>query len=456
MTLHLYNTLKRDKQAFVPMDENRVTMYVCGPTVYSYAHIGNGRSAVAFDVLFRVLRHHYGADQVIYARNITDVDDKINKAAKDQGVDISVITRKFEKIYQDDLAALGNLSPTIQPRATETIDVMIDMVKRLIDADHAYEAEGHVLFDVPSYDDYGQLSRRNRDDMIAGARVEVAPYKKDPADFVLWKPAEDDMPGWDSPWGRGRPGWHLECSAMSEKHLGETIDIHAGGLDLTFPHHENEIAQSQCSHGGKTFARYWMHNGFLNMGDEKMSKSLGNILLIHDLIDAYPPEAVRMALLSAHYRQPLIWTDALLEQSLSTLDKLYKKMDELSDVNAEAVVPQGVMDALNDDLNTPKAFAEIFALLKDDSLSDETLKGYLLGVRDVLGFLQQDPADWFSARRIETDMDESVIEDLIKKRIEAKANKDYATADKIRQDLADQGIVLEDSPQGTTWKAVKA
>lgn len=456
MTLHLYNTLKRDKQAFVPMDENRVTMYVCGPTVYSYAHIGNGRSAVAFDVLFRVLRHHYGADHVIYARNITDVDDKINKAAKDQGVDISVITRKFEKIYQDDLAALGNLSPTIQPRATETIDVMIEMVQRLIDAGHAYEAEGHVLFDVPSYDDYGQLSRRNRDDMIAGARVEVAPYKKDPADFVLWKPAEDDMPGWDSPWGRGRPGWHLECSAMSEKHLGETIDIHAGGLDLTFPHHENEIAQSQCSHGGKTFARYWMHNGFLNMGDEKMSKSLGNILLIHDLIDAYPPEAVRMALLSAHYRQPLIWTDALLEQSLSTLDKLYKKMDELSDVNAEAVVPQGVMDALNDDLNTPKAFAEIFGLLKDDSLSDETLKGYLLGVREVLGFLQQSPADWFAARRVETDMDESVIEDLIKKRIEAKANKDYATADKIRQDLADQGIVLEDSPQGTTWKAVKA
>lgn len=456
MTLHLYNTLKRDKQAFVPMDKNRVTMYVCGPTVYSYAHIGNGRSAVAFDVLFRVLRHHYGADHVIYARNITDVDDKINKAAKDQGVDISVITRKFEKIYQDDLAALGNLSPTIQPRATETIDVMIDMVQRLIDAGHAYEAEGHVLFDVPSYDDYGQLSRRNRDDMIAGARVEVAPYKKDPADFVLWKPADDDMPGWDSPWGRGRPGWHLECSAMSEKHLGETIDIHAGGLDLTFPHHENEIAQSQCSHGGKTFARYWMHNGFLNMGDEKMSKSLGNILLIHDLIDAYPPEAVRMALLSAHYRQPLIWTDALLEQSLSTLDKLYKKMDELSDVNAEAVVPQGVMDALNDDLNTPKAFAEIFGLLKDDSLSDETLKGYLLGVREVLGFLQQSPADWFAARRVETDMDESVIEDLIKKRIEAKANKDYATADKIRQDLADQGIVLEDSPQGTTWKAVKA
>lgn len=451
MTLKLYNSLSRKKEDFKPEDPNRVTMYVCGPTVYSYAHIGNGRSAVAFDVLFRMLRHHYGEDHVVYARNITDIDDKINKAAAEQNIDISVITRKFEKIYQDDLANLGNLSPTIQPRATETIDTIIAMLERLIEAGHAYEADGHVLFHVPSYKDYGQLSRASQDEILAGARIDVASYKKDPSDFVLWKPSTDALPGWESPWGRGRPGWHIECSAMIEKHLGETIDIHCGGTDLTFPHHENEIAQSTCSHGGKTFVRYWLHNGFLNMGSEKMSKSLGNIVLIHDLIDEHPPEAVRMALLSAHYRQPLIWGEDILNQCINNLDKIYNTLEELEDIDVESAFHPSLLEALDNDLNTPQAFAALFSLLKDQSLSKEALKSYLLGASDLLGLFQQKPSEWFASKKKENTVDEAEIISLIEARQKAKAEKDFAKADQIRDDLIKEGIGLKDGPEGTNW-----
>ncbi len=452
MTLKLYSTLSREKEIFTPQDAKRVTMYVCGPTVYSYAHIGNGRSATNFDVLYRVLRHQFGEKNVVYARNLTDIDDKINKSAKEQNVNISVITEKFAKIYQDDLAQLGNLSPNIQPKATETIPEIIAMCERLIEAGHAYVAEGHVLFDVPSFKNYGSLSRRNLDEMIAGARVDVAPYKKDATDFVLWKPSTDDLPGWQSPWGRGRPGWHIECSAMIEKHLGDTIDIHCGGIDLVFPHHENEIAQSVCSHDHNPFVRYWLHNGFLTMDNEKMSKSLGNILLIHDVIKQYPPEAIRMSLLSAHYRQPLIWNEKLLEQNITTLDKVYKKLEEFSDVVAEPKVHPAVLDALNDDLNTPLAFAEVFKFLKDPTLSPAELKSYLLGSGFVLGLFQQNPADWFASKKSNISVDEGYIKDMIAQRINARKERNFAKADEIRDTLLKEGIALEDTPQGTIWK----
>lgn len=452
MTLKLYSTLSREKEIFTPQDAKRVTMYVCGPTVYSYAHIGNGRSATNFDVLYRVLRHHFGENQVVYARNLTDIDDKINKSAQEQKVDISVITEKFAKIYQDDLAQLGNLSPNIQPKATETIPEIVAMCERLIEAGHAYAAEGHVLFDVPSYKTYGHLSRRNLDEMIAGARVDVAPYKKDPTDFVLWKPSTDDLPGWDSPWGRGRPGWHIECSAMIEKHLGDTIDIHCGGIDLVFPHHENEIAQSVCSHDHKPFVRYWLHNGFLNMGDEKMSKSLGNIVLIHDIIKDYPPEAVRMSLLSAHYRQPLIWNEKILDQNITTLDKVYKKLEEFSALDVKPKVHPSVLDALNDDMNTPLAFAEIFKFLKDTNLSSEELKSYLLGSGFLLGLFQQKPAEWFASKKSKVTLDEKEIRSFIEARNAARKERNFAKSDEIRDTLLKQGIVLEDTAEGTIWK----
>ena len=457
-TLKLYNTLSRTKEAFEPQDPKRVTMYVCGPTVYSYAHIGNARSAVSFDVLFRLLRHIYGQEHVVYARNITDVDDKINKAAYEQGVDISVITEKFAKIYQEDLENLGNLSPNIQPWATQTMDEIIGMIKALVDKGHAYEAQGHVLFDVSSYKDYGSLSKRSQDEMIAGARVEVAPYKKNPSDFVLWKPSDETTPGWDSPWGEGRPGWHIECSAMIEKHLGKTIDIHCGGIDLTFPHHENEIAQSTCAHDGEVFVRYWLHNGFLNMGDEKMSKSLGNIALIRELNEEYPPEALRMALLSAQYRQPLNWTESLVEQATSNLDKFYKKLDDLAGVEvSETKVDADILDALLDDMNTPMAYAALFALLKNKELSDAELKATLLGSGELLGFFEQSPQDWFASKSTGKELIDGALSDeevkvLVDQRNDAKKSKDFALADQIRDDLSAKGVIIKDTPQGTTWE----
>ena len=454
--LHLYNTLSRRVEPFAPLDPACPTMYVCGPTVYNYVHIGNARGPVVFGVLAALLRRRHGG--LRYARNITDVDDKINAAAKELGTPISTITDKYAAAYREDMAALGvdgDFAPDIEPAATAHMPQMIAMIERLVADGHAYAAEGHVLFAVASFAGYGKLSRRDTEDMLAGARVEVAPYKRDPGDFVLWKPSSDDLPGWDSPWGRGRPGWHIECSAMAEAHLGATIDIHAGGIDLQFPHHENEVAQSECAHGGAPFARWWLHNGMLNFGGAKMAKSVGNIQRVHDLVRAHPPEALRYALLSAQYRQPLEWSDGLIEQSVRTLDRLYGTLRDLADVEADASIPASIEAALDDDLNTPAALAEIARIAAEARKAESTeekaaLKSQLLGAGLVLGLLQQDPADWF-ARGASND-DDARIQALIDERITAKQSRDFARADAIRQQLADEGILLVDTPQGVRWK----
>jgi len=453
MPLRLHNSLTRRVEAFEPLDPGCPTMYVCGPTVYNYVHIGNARGPVVFGVLAALLRRRHGA--LRYARNITDVDDKINTAAREAGVPISTITDRFAAAYREDMAALGVAPPDIEPEATRHIPQIVAMIERLIAEGHAYAAEGHVLFSVGTFDGYGKLSRRDPEDMLAGARVEVAPYKRDPGDFVLWKPSSDDLPGWDSPWGRGRPGWHIECSAMAAAHLGQTIDIHAGGVDLQFPHHENEIAQSECAHGGRTFARTWLHNGMLTLSGAKMSKSLGNIEKVHDLVRAHPPEALRYALLSAHYRQPLDWSDGLIEQSVRTLDRLYGTLRDLGDVDAEAVIPQAIEDALDDDLNTPAALAELARIAggarKAASAADRRrLKSELLGAGLALGLLQQSPQAWF-ARGASGD-DDKRIQALIDARTAAKQARDFARADAIRDQLAGEGILLEDTPQGVRWK----
>ena len=456
--LSLYNSLTRRKEEFVPADPERVTMYVCGPTVYNHAHIGNARPAVVFDVLARLLRRLY--PHVVYARNITDIEDKIIAAAKAQGVDISVVTEKYADIYRKDMGVLGVLAPDLEPKATETIDEMIEMMERLIAAGHAYAAEGHVLFNVPSFADYGRLSGRDRDEMVAGARVEVAPYKKDPSDFVLWKPSDADQPGWDSPWGRGRPGWHIECSAMIEKHLGQTIDIHGGGIDLQFPHHENEVAQSSCSHGGAPLARFWLHNGFVNIESEKMSKSLGNVLLVNDLIRQAPGEAIRLALLNGHYRQPLDWTAEGLTQAKRMLDRLYGSLRNLADVKAEPAndaAPDAFVDALLDDLNTPKALAVLFDLAKQANTASDPgtraqLKAALIGAGRMIGILEMDPEAWFAGGGAASHIDGEEIERLIAARNAARKAKDFAEADRIRDELAAQGIQIEDGPQGTSWR----
>jgi len=455
MTLVLHNTLTRKKEPFTPGNPEQVTMYVCGPTVYNYAHIGNARPAVVFDVLFRLLSESY--DNVIYARNITDVDDKIIEASIEQNVPIEEITKKYTAIYREDMAALGVLPPSIEPKATETIDEMIAMIEGLISGGHAYEAEGHVLFNVPSFKDYGALSGRNRDDMIAGARVEVAPYKKDPADFVLWKPSDEAHPGWDSPWGRGRPGWHLECSSMTEKHLGRTIDIHGGGHDLIFPHHENEIAQSTCAHGHELYVRYWLHNGFVNADKEKMSKSIGNVLLVHELLKQAPGEAIRLALLNAHYRQPLDWTESGLDQAKRTLDGLYGTLRRLQDVSADATdLPDDFRAAIQDDLNTPKAIAVLSRLAHAANTTESDadrrrIKGELLASGRILGLLQSDPESWFKGGGDRT-IDEASIDALIEARNAARAEKNFAEADRIRDQLTEMGISIEDTPDGTIWR----
>ncbi|WP_340648881.1 cysteine--tRNA ligase [Pseudoxanthomonas winnipegensis] len=453
MPLQLFNTLTRSVQPFAPLDPASPTMYVCGPTVYNYVHIGNARGPVVFGVLAQLLRRRYGG--LRYARNITDVDDKINAAAAEQGVPISAITDKFAAAYRADMAALGVVPPDIEPEATAHIPQIIAMIERLIAAGHAYAADGHVLFSVGSFARYGQLSRRDPDELLAGARVDVAPYKRDAGDFVLWKPSSDELPGWDSPWGRGRPGWHIECSAMAAAHLGTTIDIHAGGVDLQFPHHENEVAQSECAHGGATFARFWLHNGMLNFGGAKMSKSLGNIERVHDLLQQHPPEALRYALLSAHYRQPLDWSDALIEQSVRTLDRLYGTLRDLGEVEASARIPDSIEAALDDDLNTPLALAELARIAAEARKAERgedkaALKAQLLGAGLALGLLQQAPADWFS--RGTSGDDDARIQALIDARAAAKQARDFARADAIRDQLASENIVLEDTPQGVRWK----
>ncbi len=457
MDLYLHNTLARTKEKFESQTPGRVGMYVCGPTVYDFAHIGNARPVVVFDVLYRVLKRLY--PDVTYVRNITDVDDKINARAQETGESIADITKRTTAIFHKDMAALGAVGPDIEPRATEHIARMIAMIETLITADHAYEAEGHVLFSVPSMADYGKLSGRNREDMIAGARVEVAPYKRDPADFVLWKPSDPEFPGWDSPWGRGRPGWHIECSAMSGEYLGQTFDIHGGGQDLIFPHHENEIAQSTCAHGGTPFVRYWVHNGYLMVEGEKMSKSLGNFYTVHDLLKEFPGEAIRLELLGTHYRAPLDFTKSGIEQARHQLDRFYGALRNVADVEAQpAEVPDAVMAALLDDLNTALALSHVHeiagALNKAANRGDQArIKGRLLAAGRILGLLSQDPEDWFRWRPegAET-LDDAEIAARIAARLEARKAKDFAAADRIRDELKARGILLEDGPGGTTWR----
>ena len=460
MTLKLYDTMAREKRAFVPADPSRVTMYVCGPTVYGYAHIGNFRPVVVFDVLFRLLRSIYGPDAVVYARNVTDVDDKINAKATAEGVDISVITDRYLAAYHADADGLLALRPTLEPKATEHMGPIIAMIGKLIEAGKAYAAEGHVLFDTQAFPDYGQLSGRDLDEMIAGARVEVAPYKRHPADFVLWKPSKPGEPVWDSPFGPGRPGWHIECSAMIDKSLGETIDIHAGGIDLTFPHHENELAQSRCAHGTPVLANYWLHNGFLDMSGEKMSKSLGNVIIPHELLRNTPGEVIRWALLSAHYRQPLDWTPDLLDQSRKALDRLYGALRRAKTIPAAIDVegPVDVLAALSDDLNTPLATSGFFelssAIERAVTAGDETAiaanKSRRLAAGALLGLLQADPDAWF-----EGDADDDLkakVEALLAERVAARQAKDFARADSIRAEIDALGVVVMDGPAGATWR----
>ena len=433
--IRLYDTMAREKRDFVPGEDGKVTMYVCGPTVYGRAHIGNARPAVVFDTLRRLLEHQFPDRAVIYARNVTDVDDKIIAAAEAEGVEPSVITERYERFYLEDMGALGVQPPTIAPHATEEIGSMVAMIATLIERGNAYVAEGHVLFDVASDKDYGSLSRRDREAMLAGARVEVAPYKRDGADFVLWKPSTDGVIGWDSPWGRGRPGWHIECSAMIRAHLGETIDIHGGGLDLIFPHHENEIAQSRCAHGGAPLARYWVHNGFVDMGAEKMSKSLGNVVTVDRLLaEGHRGETLRFALLSGHYRSPLPWTNALIAQAKATLDGLYRKAGDAAGGQIDAAV----VEAMADDMNSSLAIAKLGAI-EDGAV--------LKASAGLLGLLTMSADEWFQGGE-----DASDIEAKIAARAAAKAARDFAESDRIRDELKAEGILLEDGPNGTTWR----
>ncbi|PCI32692.1 MAG: cysteine--tRNA ligase [Alphaproteobacteria bacterium] len=450
MSLKIYNTLSKRKEDFKPINPDHVTIYVCGPTVYNYAHVGNARPVVVFDQLVRLLRHDY--PKVTYARNITDIDDKIIEASQKSGMAISEITEKYARIYAEDMAALNAGPPDITPKATDYIAQMITMTADLITKGHAYEQDGHVLFAVPSMENYGELSGRKLEDMIAGARVEVASYKKDAADFILWKPSSDDQPGWDSPWGRGRPGWHLECSCMIEDNFGETIDIHGGGLDLIFPHHENEIAQSRCAHDGAPLANYWMHNGYLTVNGEKMSKSLGNYITVHDLEEEFPGkgEAIRMSLLSAHYRQPVDFSRDGIKQAQRQLDRWYRLTDG---VDATGVpVPEVFLDALRDDLNTPKAIAELNALAKK-AVSDDLAKQQLKAAANLFGVLEKPNNEWFGKTYLLGHVDEGeYIKKLIQERADAKKNKNFVRADEIRKKLSKGGIFLLDGPNGTTWE----
>ncbi len=447
--MQLYNSINQTKEAFVPADPKRVTMYVCGPTVYNYAHIGNARPAVVFDLLFRILRRKFGADHVVYARNITDIDDKMMAAAAERGLKMAEVAAEFETAYLEDMSALGVMAPTMDPHATHHIQEMIDLAARLIASGNAYAADGHVLFNVPSFAEYGELSRRSRDEQIAGARVDVAPYKQDPADFVLWKPSRPDQEGWDSPWGYGRPGWHLECSAMAAAHLGKVFDIHGGGADLKFPHHENEIAQSRCAHGTDQMARYWVHNGFVNVDAEKMSKSIGNVLLARDLLKEAPGEAIRWALLSAQYRQPLDWTDALLDQSKTNLDRIYRTLAALPKSDTPADPPVAVLAALEDDLNTPAAFAALFRAARTAKTPED--RASLEAAGALLGVLGHDPEEWLAGEGA-GDVDAAEVERLIAARAAARKAKDFAEADRIRDAITALGVTLEDGAGGTTWR----
>ncbi len=459
MTIRLYNTLAREKQIFEPQDPSRVTLYVCGPTVYNRAHIGNFRPVIVFDTLFRLLRSEYGEGAVVYARNITDIEDKIIAAALDANQPISAITQKFADIYRDDAASVNALPPTVEPWATDHIAGMIAIIEALIRKGHAYETASGVFFEVDTMADYGKLSRRPRDEQVAGARVEIAEEKRDPADFALWKaakPGEPDDAQFDSPWGKGRPGWHIECSAMAAAHLGETIDIHGGGIDLQFPHHENEIAQSECCHGAP-MARYWLHNGFLDMGGEKMSKSLGNVVLLNDLLEDRPGEVIRFAMLSGHYRAPLDWTDELLDQAEATLDRIYGALRRVWDARDGEAADTSVRAALADDLNTPEALAALSQLAsganvaadKNDVPTMAQARADLLAAGEFLGLLQSTPTAWEQGDDVEH---AARIDALVAARWDAKKARDFAEADRIRAELAAEGVEIMDGPDGSTWR----
>ncbi len=450
VTLSLHDTSTRKKRAFEPIDPANVRLYACGPTVYDFAHIGNGRTAVTFDLLFRVLRYVYGDDHVTYVRNITDIEDKIMDRAKRDGVTIRELTNGTAKVYQNDMAGLGCMPPTHEPRATDYVDGMSKMISRLVDLGHAYEAEGHVLFDVSSDKNYGCLSGRSLDDMIAGARVEVAPYKRNATDFVLWKPSDEDMPGWESPWGKGRPGWHIECSVMGEHLLGETFDIHGGGIDLAFPHHENEVAQSSCAHGGATLANYWMHGGFLQVGGEKMSKSLGNFMTVHDLLGEWPGEALRLQMFMTHYRQPLNWTGDSVSEAKRILDRWYESTAEVGDVTADDV-PESVTSALLDDLNMPQVLAALHKLCGESQKGSAEAARALKASGQLVGLFGQTAEEWAAWRPAMSNVDDAQVENLIAARKQARDEKDFAEADRIRDELNRLGIEIKDGPDGTTW-----
>ncbi len=451
--MKIFNTLNGKKEMFEPIDSNNIKIYACGPTVYNYAHIGNARMAVVFDAFVRTLKAIY--PKVTYVSNITDIDDKIIEAANEQNVEISLITEKYTKIYNEDMAKLNVLPPDVQPKATEFIPEMINLIEDLIDKDFAYEKEGHVLFHVPLYLNYGKLSNRNREEQIAGSRIEVAPFKKDPSDFILWKPSDDSQPGWDSPWGFGRPGWHTECSVMSEKTLGLPFDIHGGGRDLIFPHHENEIAQSCCSTTNsddpRSYARYWMHNGFVTIDGEKMSKSLGNIILVKDLVTEYHGEVIRLALLSSHYRQGLDWNESIIHQSKKLLDKLYSILKDLDDIEQdnEISLNEDISGPLLDDFNTPGLITNLNKIIKEyASIKDEdkpAIKSKLLLIGSLLGILEDDAFNEIGEEL------KNKIDELIKKRIKAKQDKNFDDADKIRRELHDLGVEIKDTSDGTTW-----
>ena len=458
--LKLHNTLGNQLEEFIPINKNHIRIYACGPTVYNYAHIGNARMAVVNDLL--VLRTIY--PKVTYVSNITDIDDKIIAASEETGVPIKELTTKFTKIYNEDMSVLGVNLPDIQPKATEHISEMIELMKLLIQNKVAYENEGHVLFHVPAFKNYGSLSGRNKEEQIMGSRVEVAPYKKDPTDFVLWKPSPSPKPGWESPWGFGRPGWHLECSAMSEKTLGLPFDIHSGGADLVFPHHENEIAQTCAAHNSshdlKSFAKYWFHNGFVNVEGEKMSKSLGNIRLVNELVKEFKGEVLRLTLVSAHYRQPLNWTRNIIKQNSTVLDRFYRNLKELENIDGyedNDQIEDAIIEGLYDDLNTPKVIAELNVLSNQISSADKKMRGRikynLLEVGKIIGILQNSPDKWLGYGK-SANLDGTTIERLIKERNEARGNKNFDLADKIRNELKEKGIEIEDTKRGTIWKSV--
>lgn len=450
MKIKLYNSNTKRKELFVPIDPKEVTMYVCGPTVYSFPHIGNARGPVVFDILAKLLRREF---KLKYVRNITDLDDRIYEAAKEENIDISEITQRYTNIYQEDMLTLGVESPDIEPLATDHIQEMVDMINVLIDKGHAYENQGHVFFDVDSYSDYGFLSNRLDEEQISGVRVKPSEIKKNQRDFVLWKPSTGSIPGWESPWGFGRPGWHLECSAMAKKYLGKTLDIHGGGSDLLFPHHENECAQSICSHSGQPLSNYWIHNGMIDFDNVKMSKSEGNLLLIRDLVNEVKPEVIRMAFLTTHYRKPINWNDALIKDSEKKLDRLYGSVRNLGKISPGKPA-EDVLNAISDDINTPKALSELFVIVKkiNNAKSDDEaneLASILIGSSNLLGLMKEDSEQWFGSG---PDVDESLINQLIMDREEARSNKDYDKADQIREQIESLGISIEDSASGTQWK----